>query len=264
MGKRFLVTLALTIAVICVMSVSSWAVPEFINYEGKLADTDGYDVNGAYEMTFYMYDIDSGGTALWSEPQTVTITDGIFNAKLGITTSFPTGLFDNDNLYLEVTIRNPDTDAYEILSPRYHLASSAFALKAKDADTVDGMHASDLGTGDGHSLDGAHAGPTDAVYVDEEGNVGIGTISPSESLEVAGTVKAAAFNLNGDTITYWPPSGGGDRHSLDAADGSPVDAVYVDNEGNIGMGVAAPSARLHLVTASPDAKGLLVKGSSIT
>ncbi|MGA1826468.1 MAG: hypothetical protein ACMUIP_17575 [bacterium] len=66
---------------------------------------------------------------------------------------------------MEVTIRNPDTDSYETLSPRYHLTASGFAIKAKDADTLDGIHASDLETGDGHSLDGADDGPTNTVLL---------------------------------------------------------------------------------------------------
>ncbi len=41
------------------------------------------------------------------------------------------------------------------------------------------------------------------------GNVGIGTTSPGEKLEVNGTVKATAFNLNGQTITSWPSGGDG-------------------------------------------------------
>jgi hypothetical protein len=84
---------------------------------------------------------------------------------------------------------------------------------------------------------------TGRLYV--AGNVGIGTKSPSERLEVAGTVKAAAFDLNGDVITSWPAGGGaGDGHSLDAADGDPVDAVYVDNDGNVGIGTTIPGSKL--------------------
>lgn len=39
---------------------------------------------------------------------------------------------------------------------------------------------------------------------------------------------------------------GVDGHSLDAADGSPVDALAVDNAGNVGIGTATPAARLHV------------------
>ncbi|MGA1867046.1 MAG: tail fiber domain-containing protein [bacterium] len=79
------------------------------------------------------------------------------------------------------------------------------------------------------------------------GNLGIGTTSPGEKLDVNGTVKATAFNLNGDVITTWPSGGGsGDGHSLDATDGSPIDVVYVNNQGNVGIGTTDPDYKLQV------------------
>ncbi len=39
-------------------------------------------------------------------------------------------------------------------------------------------------------------------------------------------------------------TGSGDGHSLDAADGSPVDVVYVDNDGKVGIGTTTPNKKL--------------------
>ena len=39
----------------------------------------------------------------------------------------------------------------------------------------------------------------------------------------------------------------GDGHSLDAADGAPVDVVYVDNSGKVGVGTTSPAEKLHVV-----------------
>lgn len=41
-------------------------------------------------------------------------------------------------------------------------------------------------------------------------------------------------------------NGSGDGHSLDAADGDPADAVFVDNDGKVGIGTASPTARLNV------------------
>ncbi len=49
----------------------------------------------------------------------------------------------------------------------------------------------DVGPGDGHSLNAADSVPVDAVYVNNDGEVGIGTMSPSEKLEVDGNVKVS-------------------------------------------------------------------------
>jgi hypothetical protein len=42
--------------------------------------------------------------------------------------------------------------------------------------------------------------------------------------------------------------GAGDGYSLDAADGSPIDAVYVDNDGKVGIGTTTPQSKLSLGT----------------
>jgi len=46
--------------------------------------------------------------------------------------------------------------------------------------------------GDGHSLDAADGSPTDALFVTNNGNVGIGTVTPSERLSVSGTIESAS------------------------------------------------------------------------
>lgn len=48
-----------------------------------------------------------------------------------------------------------------------------------------------------------------------------------------------------DTVLNAPSGGGGDGHSLDAADGDPADVVYVDPYGAVGVGTTAPAFPLH-------------------
>lgn len=44
--------------------------------------------------------------------------------------------------------------------------------------------------------------------------------------------------------------GSGSDHSLDAADGSPANAIYVNNDGNVGIGTTTPGAKLHVKDGS--------------
>ena len=45
MDKRYVGTKVSMILMVCLVSFSAWAVPGFINYEGKLTDIDGYSLN---------------------------------------------------------------------------------------------------------------------------------------------------------------------------------------------------------------------------
>lgn len=118
------------------------AVPNQINYQGKLTDDKGTTVvDGNYEMTFSLYDELSA--LLWSESQpSVNVLSGIFNTMLpafpGVS-PFPADLFDNE-LFLGIQV-NSDTE----MTPRQALTAVAFAFKAGDADTLRGMAPSDFG-----------------------------------------------------------------------------------------------------------------------
>ncbi len=78
------------------------------------------------------------------------------------------------------------------------------------------------------------------------GNVGIGTATAGEELTVVGTVLADTFKFPDDSFLTSAPSGGGGGggSSLDAADGSPANAVVVDNDGKVGIGTATPQEKL--------------------
>lgn len=136
MVKKSFWAVVLISFILCLVNSSAWAVPGLINYQGKLTDADGKALSGSYQIGFYLYNAETGGNVLWSEQQTVTITDGIYSVKLGSTglSPFPVEIFRNNQLYLEMVIRNPKTGSNETLSPRQQLTSTAFAMRAGDVD----------------------------------------------------------------------------------------------------------------------------------
>ena len=70
------------LVVLCV-SAGYAAIPETINYQGYLTDSDGVPLDGPVAMVFSLYDVSTGGTALWSESQNVSVNNGIYSVILG-------------------------------------------------------------------------------------------------------------------------------------------------------------------------------------
>lgn len=52
---------------------------DFIPIQGRLTDENGNPLNGTYDVTFRLYDVSSGGTALCERVRSVTLTDGLFS-----------------------------------------------------------------------------------------------------------------------------------------------------------------------------------------
>ena len=126
MSKKSSCIVVLAVCLTFSMVLSGWAVPRIINYQGKITNSEGNTLKGIYQMIFFLYDAQSGGTELWQEQQAVTITGGIYNVHLGKVQPFPEDL--GNELYLEVVIKNPQTGLDEVLSPRLQVTSAIFAI----------------------------------------------------------------------------------------------------------------------------------------
>ncbi len=90
-------------------------------------------------------------------------------------------------------------------------------------------------------------GIIDRLYIDTDGNVGIGTSSPTGILHVEGGTAAAA--TNGTSITLTAQDGG----AGDTDGGNiillPGDGVGTGGNGNVGIGTTSPGSKLEIVQA---------------
>ena len=77
------------------------AVPRLMTYQGRI---EGLDVVGSVDVDFALYDALAGGTALWSETQTVDLWDGVFTAHVGAETAGGIPLDFDENLWLALTV----------------------------------------------------------------------------------------------------------------------------------------------------------------
>lgn len=120
-----------------------WAeVPDNLSYQGFLRDSAG-PVSGPVSVEFALYTVEDGGVSLWTEAQVVNASDGVFTALLGEgLVPFPLDLFDVP-LFLGIRIESGDE-----MTPRTPLTSSAYSHKARDANTLGGIDASQLDQSD--------------------------------------------------------------------------------------------------------------------
>jgi len=116
-------------------------IPHLINYQGKLADSNGTPITGTKTITFKIYNVSSGGSPLWQETQSVTVNKGIFNVLLGSVNNLNLAF---DVPYYLATQVGGDAE----MTPRQRITSTGYAFRAQDAnqaqnaDTVDGINAS--------------------------------------------------------------------------------------------------------------------------
>ncbi|MBX2997158.1 MAG: hypothetical protein KF893_01515 [Caldilineaceae bacterium] len=111
------------------------AVSPVLTYQGRLLNpTTGAPQNGTHTFTFAIYNVESGGVALWTEIKNVTVSNGLFSTLLGDTTAIPANLFTGQNLWLGIKV-GADAEA----TPRQRLAPVAYAMYSDNADRLDGL-----------------------------------------------------------------------------------------------------------------------------
>ncbi len=103
-----------------------------INFQGKVVNSDGTNVtDGNYDFEFKLYDVDSGGTAIWTETRTTTnqvsVQDGIFRVALGEVQALPGSVnFNTDNIYLSINFNNDGE-----MDPRVRFTAVPYAFNAE-------------------------------------------------------------------------------------------------------------------------------------
>lgn len=161
--------LSLLIAVLVMPALAQTPLgPEF-TYQGALQQS-GAPLNNSADFQFKLFTANVGGTqvGVTQSVGNVVIVEGQFT----VTLNFGAAAFDGNQRFLEIAVRSPaGGGAFTTLTPRQALTAVPYALK------VPGI--------DGNSLNAADGSPVDALFVDNNGKVGIGTLAPTHTIHVA-------------------------------------------------------------------------------
>jgi hypothetical protein len=185
MKPLLLIAVLINLAVLPQMGLAQ--MPRTIAFQGVLTDSLGSaKPDGTYRILFTLYDVSSGGTALWSETKLLPVKNGYFSTLLGDTNPIGSAIRFDRQMWLGISL-GPDPE----LSPRIELASvgsSFFADSARVSGTISDSSVSGGKILSGQvvkSLNGLH----DAVVLRGQGG--------------------ATITSSNDTITINAGSGGG-------------------------------------------------------
>ena len=227
------------VGVVIVILAGGWIgqVDSSFDYQGQLK-VGGQPANGVYDLIFTLYDEYDTPIGMPNEFYNQTVENGLFSVVL----YFGDRVFGNETRYLQIQVRpHGDEMPFVTLSPRQQLRATPYASTSLSTVGVDG-----------HSLDTPSGAPLDVVYVDDNARVGVGTVTPTEKLDVAGGVKMLSLKLGNSATpghvlttdaygvgTWQPASGSGSCYWL--RDGED-NIFYGDGYVGVNMGSMFPPA----------------------
>lgn len=217
-------------------------------YQGRLKN-GATPANGLHDFRFTLFSAASGGVALGSAQclDNILITEGVFTTTLDFGPQFVT----TDARFIQIEVRADtglscaNTTGFTTLAPRQVLTAAPVATHAKSA----------------FSLAAAGGSPANAVFVDGDGKVGVGTTTPTHTMHIASTAPTLAlqdtdsttqqvgyvsYRDSGNVERAWVGYGtaGSQVFSIVNARNAGHIALLPFSGGNVGIGTTAPTASL--------------------
>lgn len=190
------------------------APPRLITYQGKLTNASRVALNGSQDITFRLYNVETGGTAIWAEAHTganaVTVTKGLFDVELG--TISPLNIAFDDTYWMELQVGT------ETLSPRLRMVAVAYAFRAIVADTALVVGSGAVQTDTTINGDGTAGSPLGTVIGNtiESGEITDGTIVNGDISASAAIDWSKINHPTLDNYQYWTATDGANNTDVNS------------------------------------------------
>ena len=221
---------SILIFVAALISFSFLSFPQTITTQGVLRDDQGYSVDdGDYDMTFTIYDAETGGNQIWQTAKTVQVTNGVYNVTLGSDTD-PLNMLNSDKSYwLGVKI---GTDSEMIPRLKLNLSPYEFAKLSGDENVFPAAGSAGIGT----------TSPASRFDIYSGGKTGLQIFNP---IDVNGSTGALTIGNSTSGLFI-------DQNEIQA-----TSTLYINNDnninlslnnggGNVGVGTSSPAAEVHV------------------
>ena len=226
----------------------------------RISGTEGSNNGG--EISFYVdpETAKTAGAAFTPTERMVITKDG----NVGIGTQNPQGILHSEwnnnaasgNVYFRNT--NSGSSAYGgiYFGNDIALTEGFIGVLSSTNSTYAGARSMVLGTNSSAGI-AFMTGGTEKARIDSSGNVGIGTSSPTNKFEVAGTQGQLFSVADSFTGTIFSVNDGSGVPSVEVMDTG--DIYLAEFGGNVGIGTSAPGEALEIYRAANDAGILLAR-----
>ena len=201
----------------------------------------------------------------------VLLVDQVFNQNVEIMGSLCVGLdcVNGENFGFD-TIRLKENNLrinFDDSSSSAGFPKNDWTLQGNDSVNGGASYYAVVDATAGRQVFRVNAGaPVNALFVDAQGDVGLGTANPTVEFHMADgdtpTIRLEQTHVSGFTPQTWDVGSNetnffvrdvtnGSKLPLKIRPGAPDNALYINTNGNIGLGINNPSAPLHLANAAP-------------
>ena len=263
MGIRFVIGSLIALVAVA-PSLGETPLGTTFTYQGQLKQ-GGAPFDGTADFQFTLWDAAGSGNpptggvqvggaqAINARP----VTSGLFTVALNGANEFGANAFNGNARWVQIAVRSPaGGGVFTTLAPRQPMNATPYAFFAL---SVPG------GAADGHSLDAADGSPTDVVFVNNSGSVGIGTTDPASAVDIVFdsstqtpqlTLRETALDYarltfrTGYLAPFWTiagfAAGQAVNDRLNFYYSETGDILSITGEGKVGIGTPSPTHTLTL------------------